>query len=64
MTNGIFIFAINNTEWNKMFKELPIGDSAKLKTVVSALPAKPHSFVYFDFNNNKKYLNFESELLL
>lgn len=64
MSTGIFIFSINSTEWIKMIKETPIGESPKLKTIVASLSSKPHSFIYINFNNNKKYLNFESELLL
>ena len=64
IATGLFIFSINSTEWSKLTKETPVNDNPKLKTVVSSLNSKPHSFIYINFNNNKKYLNFESELLI
>lgn len=65
MCTGIFIFSINSTEVSKMIKELPFGDNTtKIKTIISTLGnSKPHEFIYINFINNKKYLNFESELL-
>ena len=65
MCSGTFIFSINQSEWTKMVKELPLGEnSSTLKTAIQSLQTKPHSFIHLNFNNNKKYLNFESELII
>lgn len=65
LNTGLFIFKINQTEWVKITKELTIPDTSHiLKSIILTMGTKPFSFLYLNFNNNKYYLNFDSQIIV
>lgn len=59
---GLFIFKTSPIEIDKMSKEVNLGTTTK--TIVKMLSEKEFAFIYLNLNNNKKYLNFESEIII
>jgi len=62
LNTGLFIFKCAPTELEKLIKEVNIGISPK--AVLQVVTEKVHNFMYVNFINNKKYLNFDSELII